>query len=238
LILVHELVHQWFGDAITPKSWKDIWLNEGFATYGEVLWVEHTKGKEAAKNLLNNLDIGNFSGTLYNPQGFIFGSTTYNKGAWVLHMLRGVVGDSLFFKILSTYYDKYKYRNANTRDFKKVCEDIYGSDLTYFFDQWVFTGTGRPVYEYSYQTEDYVTIDSIPYYMLRLTIEQKQKDLEIYKMPIQVSIITDREENVITFFNNKKTQTFVQPIKGKLISLEIDKNNYILKSIKPKEGKR
>lgn len=238
LTIVHELFHQWFGDAVTPKDWKDIWLNEGFATYGEVLWTEHAKGKEAAKSLLERLDIGNFSGTLYNPQGFIFGTTVYNKGAWVLHMLRGVVGDSVFFKILTTYYDKYKYSNANTRDFKKLCEDIYGSDLTYFFDQWVFTGTGRPVYEYAYQTEDYVTIDSIPFYMLRLTIEQKQKDQEIYKMPIQVFIVTDKEESVITFFNNKKTQTFIQPIKGKLISLEIDKNNYILKSIKPVEEKK
>ncbi|MGB9697514.1 MAG: M1 family metallopeptidase [Ignavibacteria bacterium] len=237
LTIVHELVHQWFGDAITPKDWKDIWLNEGFATYGEVLWTEYTKGKEAAKNLLEKLDIGNFSGTLYNPQGFIFGTTVYNKGAWVLHMLRGVVGDSVFFKILTTYYDKYKYGNANTRDFKKVCEDIYGGDLTYFFDQWIFTGTGRPVYEYSYQTEDYITIDSIPFYMLRFTIEQKQKDQEVYKMPIQVFITTNKEESVITFFNNKKTQTFIQPIKGRLISLEIDKNNYILKDIKPAEKK-
>jgi len=238
LTIVHELVHQWFGDAITPKSWKDIWLNEGFATYGEVLWTEYTKGKEAAKNLLVNLDIGNFSGTLYDPQGFIFGSTVYNKGAWVLHMLRGVVGDSTFFKILSTYYDKYKFGNANTRDFKKVCEDVAGIDLTYFFDQWVFTGTGRPIYEYSYQTEDYVTIDSIPYFMLRLTIEQKQKDQEVYKMPVQVTIVTEKEKNIITFFNSKRTQTFVQPIKGKLISLEIDKDNYILKSIKPLEDKK
>ncbi|MGC8858845.1 MAG: M1 family metallopeptidase [Ignavibacteria bacterium] len=237
LTIVHELVHQWFGDAITPKDWKDIWLNEGFATYGEVLWTEYTKGKEAAKNLLEKLDIGNFSGTLYNPQGFIFGTTVYNKGAWVLHMLRGVVGDSVFFKILTTYYNKYKYGNANTRDFKKVCEDIYGGDLTYFFDQWIFTGTGRPVYEYSYQTEDYITIDSIPFYMLRFTIEQKQKDQEVYKMPIQVFITTNKEESVITFFNNKKTQTFIQPIKGRLISLEIDKNNYILKDIKPAEKK-
>lgn len=238
LIIVHELVHQWFGDAITPKSWKDIWLNEGFASYGEVLWTEHTKGKEAAKNLLENFDIGSFSGTLYDPQGFIFGTTVYNKGAWVLHMLRGVVGDSVFFKILTTYYDKYKYGNANTYDFKKVCEDISGSDLTYFFDQWVFSGTGRPVYEYSYQTEEYVTIDSIPFYMLRLTIEQKQKEKEVYKMPIQVFIVTDKEESTFTFFNNKKTQTFVQPIKGKLISLKIDKNNYILKSIRSVEERK
>ena len=101
-------------------------------------------------------DYGYFQGTVYNPEGFIFGPTVYKKGAWCLHMLRGVVGDSVFFNIIRTYYEKFKYKTADTWDFKKVCEQVSGTDLTYFFNQWIFNGTGRPEYKYSWKSDDFM----------------------------------------------------------------------------------
>lgn len=236
-VVAHELVHQWFGDAITPKTWKDIWLNEGFATYGEALWVEHKKGNDAYINFMRDNDYGFFQGTVYDPEGFIFSSTVYNKGAWVLHMLRGVVGDSVFFKIVKTYYEKYEYRNADTQDFKKVCEDVSGTDLTYFFNQWIFDGTDRPVYKYSWKTDGFMDDEKDGFYMLRLNLRQTQEDHEIYKMPVKVFVKTDKGSEEFTFFNDQKTQQFEQPVSGKPLEVIIDNDNWILKKVEKEDYK-
>ena len=236
-VVVHELVHQWFGDAVSPKTWKDIWLNEGFATYGEALWVEHLNGKEAYKDYLKQQDYGYFQGTVYDPEGFIFGPSVYKKGAWCLHMLRGVVGDSVFFNILKSYYEKYKYKNADTWDFKNVCEQVSGTDLTYFFNQWIFNGKGRPDYRYSWKSDDFMDQKNSGVYTLRLNLRQVQKDSEVYKMPVKIKIKTDKGEEEFTFFNDLKTQQFEQPVNGKPLEVIIDNDNWILKKIEKEEYK-
>ncbi|NNG27687.1 MAG: M1 family metallopeptidase, partial [Ignavibacteriaceae bacterium] len=113
-VLIHELAHHWWGDAVGPKSWKDIWLNEGFSTYSESLYYEFKSGKSALQSTMISNYRDNFPGTLSSPGSFLFTSTVYNKGAWVLHMLRSETGDSVFFKILRDYFEKYKYKNAST----------------------------------------------------------------------------------------------------------------------------
>jgi aminopeptidase N len=229
-IIAHELAHQWFGDAVTPESWKDIWLNEGFATYSEVLWNEFINGRDL-KELMTENDFGAFYGTVYDPQGFIMNSTVYHKGAWCLHMLRGSVGDSTFFVILRKYYDMYKYKNANTNDFKKICEEVSGKDLNVFFEQWIYKGTDRPQYQYSYKVDNFMGEKSDSLYMLRLNIEQKQTDREVYVMPVKITVITDAGEKEFTVFNFKKKQQFEQPVKGKVSDVIIDKDNWILKEV-------
>jgi aminopeptidase N len=231
-VVAHELVHQWFGDAISPATWKDIWLNEGFATYGEALWQEHLKGKQGLINYMRKADYGSFAGTLYNPEGFIFGATTYEKGGWTLHMLRGTVGDSTFFQILRTYYNDYKYGTATTEQFKQVCENVSGMNLNYFFDQWVYKGTSRPEFEYSWKAEEFDGQEGTDAYMLRLNVNQKQDDWSVYKSNLRVLVKTDKGEEEFTFFNDKKNQSFTQTIKGKPLDVVIDPDGWILKKVK------
>lgn len=226
-IVSHELAHQWFGDAVTPVSWKDIWLNEGFATYAEALWEEHDKGGNALANYMEGLDDGYFHGTVYNPDVNLFGKSSYNKGGWVLHMLRGVTGDSTFFKILNEYYLQYKYKSASTYDFKNVCEKIYGKNLDWFFDEWIFKGTGRPTYEYSVTQDDN---------NFTLKLKQTQSG-EVYTMPIRIEIETDLTKKEFNFFNDKREQEFTSQIKGKIQEVNFDKGNFILKKVEKSKTK-
>lgn len=229
-IAAHELAHQWFGDAVSPESWKDVWLNEGFASYSEALWIEFTKNKEAYQKHMLKDDHGYFQGTVYDPEGFMFGPTVYNKGSWCLHMLRGTVGDSVFFGILKEYFEEYKYRNASTYDFQNVCEKVSGTDLKYFFDQWIFTGTGRPDYRYSWKAEDLQSQPGNGYYNLRIDLKQIQDDeYGIYKMPVRFTVITEYGSQEFKFFNDLRVQQFEQTVYGKPIEVLIDNDNWILK---------
>jgi len=235
-IVAHELAHQWFGNSVTPVSWKDIWLNEGFATYSEVLWNEFVYGRDL-KELMNANDLGAFYGTVYDPQGFIMNSTVYHKGAWCLHMLRGCTGDSVFFSILRKYYDMYKFKNASTGDFKKICEEVSGRDFTAFFDQWIYKGTGRPNYEYSYKVDNFMGEKSDSVFTLRLNIEQKQNDWDVYIMPVKITVVTDSGDYEFTVFNYKRKQQFEQPVKGRIKDVILDKDNRILKESKKTDYK-
>ncbi|MBX3390017.1 MAG: Ig-like domain-containing protein [Phycisphaeraceae bacterium] len=160
-VTIHELGHQWWGDNVTCRTWSDIWLNEGFATYTEALWAEHKPGSTGATALQNYM-IGtkpaaeNVGGSVYcfdtSDEARIFSrDLTYRKAAWVLHMLRGIVGDQKFFGILATWRSEFQGSAATTDDFRSVCEQVYGQSLGWFFNQWVF-GIGAPTYAKGLQT--------------------------------------------------------------------------------------
>jgi aminopeptidase N len=146
-LLAHEIAHQWFGDMASEKSFTHLWLSEGFATYFTDLYLKKRYGEDAFKKRLakerdaviafarvnNHPVVDSLSDymELLNPN-------SYQKGAWVLHMLRNEVGDSAFHKIIQTYYQHYKGSNADTRDFERVAEQVSGKDLKWFFDQWLY----------------------------------------------------------------------------------------------------
>jgi aminopeptidase N len=231
-VVAHELAHQWFGNAVTLKDWKNIWLNEGFATYSEALWHEHKGGKEAYFEQMKKTDYGYFSGTVYDPKGYIFSpavyATVYQKAGWVLHMLRGVLGDSVFFSAVREYYKKFEFKNAETSDLKAVFEEASGQNLDWFFDQWVYKGTGRPKYEYSWKFEDFPGTDK---HTVKLNIKQVQSDYDIYKMPIKIDIMTTLGPKEFTVFNELRDQTFILTVDATPKEVYIDKDGWILKKI-------
>lgn len=142
-VIAHELAHQWFGDSVSLTQWKDIWLNEGFATYASMLWLEHQEGQKALVQAMNSYyKIITNQGTNFVPPGAppkddLFNDGVYLRGAWALHALRLKVGDKVFFDIMKTYYDRFKYSNAATTDFISVASEVSGQDLQEFLNHWL-----------------------------------------------------------------------------------------------------
>lgn len=159
-LVMHELAHQWFGDLATCKDWSHLWLNEGFATYGDALFTEAQHGEDA---LLEQLASGaswyfweemTYSRPIVFPYyrdslEDYFDSRSYPKGAWVLHMLRNLVGDEIFFRGLRTYIQRYAHSLVETQNLVDVFEEVSQSELSWFFDQWLYH-PGHPVFDIQY----------------------------------------------------------------------------------------
>ncbi len=156
-LLVHELSHQWWGDRVTMRTWDDVWLNEGFATYSEVLYLEKALGRNPGVTLRTSYDDGLYGGRLSQSvvadpsDPFAFTGAVYNKGGFFLHMLRRLVGDGAFFATLRAYGDAHAWGTATRGELRALYETATGLDLKQFFDQWLETKF-RPVFRATYQT--------------------------------------------------------------------------------------
>lgn len=155
-LIAHELAHQWWGDLVTCRSWAHLWLNEGFATYFQQLWTAHDEGRDAFdRQRVEGME--NYAAwSAHAPATGLVGDAadappnTYAKGAAVLHMLRRLVGDDTFRRIVRTWAKRHAYGSVVTEDFQKVCEDVSGRDLGWFFAQWVRRGD-LPVLDVSHE---------------------------------------------------------------------------------------
>ena len=165
-VIAHELAHSWFGDALTPADWSDIWLNEGFATYATWLWYENLFGPETMDEIVREY-YGHFSGDYLLELGYseadarrivaqigapgnppaddLFNMAVYERGALTLHALRVAIGDEMFFETLRTYYARFLHGNVTTADFIAVAEEVSGRDLGVFFDAWLYDPKVPPI---------------------------------------------------------------------------------------------
>jgi aminopeptidase N len=146
-LVAHELAHQWFGDLVTCKDWSHIWLNEGFATYYAHLYDAHKNGRDSmlyglygdARNITTQFgDTNAIVRRDYNDPTDMFNYLAYPKGSWVLHMLRGQLGEDLYRRCVKTYLERHQFDNAVTADFSDVIEELSGRSFDQFFDQWVY----------------------------------------------------------------------------------------------------
>jgi aminopeptidase N len=160
-LMAHELAHQWFGDLVTCRDWSHAWLNEGFATYFEVLFQEHDKGlDEADYEMLQNArayfdeDSRRYRRPIvcatFKYPWTIFDRHLYEKGAWVLHMLRRELGDELWWKCIGHYLSKHRDQSVETSDLILALQEVTGKNFKPFFDQWVFK-SGYPVFRVQYE---------------------------------------------------------------------------------------
>jgi aminopeptidase N len=228
-ILAHELAHQWFGNCISVKNWSHIWLNEGFANYAYALWKENIEGKAAYLKVMQSWDKDEFPGSVFvkdpSNRDALFSETTFQKGAWVLHMLRHVMGDETFFRSLKSYVKTYSYRAANTEDFERVCEREYGHPLDWFFREWVY-GVNRPAYEYKWQASPSGTRSIVD-----LTINQVQTNAVVFEMPIDVMIKTGARGKRFVAWQNSRSQNFTFAVDQPPERVELDPEGWILKKV-------
>lgn len=229
-ILAHELAHQWFGNCVSVKNWSHIWLNEGFANYAYALWKEKVDGKEAYLKLMRSWDKDEFAGSVFikdtTNKDALFSETTFQKGAWVLHMLRHVMGDEKFSRSLKAYVKTFSYKSASTEDFETVCEKEYGRPLGWFFKEWIY-GVNRPAYEYKWEGADNGHGSTV-----KLTVNQAQRDADTFEMPIDVVVKTDAGEQRFVAWEKSKSQDFEFPVDGHVDQVEIDPDGWILKKIR------
>ncbi|MBI3540066.1 MAG: M1 family metallopeptidase, partial [Candidatus Eisenbacteria bacterium] len=227
-VVAHELAHQWWGDLVTCRDFHHIWLNEGFATYGEALW-EESKGGLAAYQADIHLNRFLGPGTIWVPdatdEARVFDSNlSYDKGSWVLHMLRHVLGDAVFFDALHAYHTQWGYRSATTEDFRDLCESVSGRNLHDFFQQWIY-GEYYPIYR--------ATWSSAPAgggWDVTLSLEQRQL-WQLFHMPVDVTVVNDSGATTFVVDDSLAQQDFVLHVAGEPGAVEIDKDEWILRSV-------
>ncbi len=234
--IAHELAHQWFGDLITCANWPSLWLNEGFAVYSESVFLERSAGAAAYRTHMAAYMTGAMSatGTLYvqdttTVANLFDPNRVYAKGAWTLHMLRHVLGDSVFFRSLRAYVSdpRFRFRSATTEGFRSVCQSVSGKDLGYFFDEWVF-GQGYPRYLYRW-----ASAPSAGGYTVTLTLSQAGSSAatRFFRMPVDVRISAGARDTTFIVDHTSSGQAFTLRVPFLPAALAIDPDTWILRDV-------
>ncbi len=228
-LLTHEIAHQWFGDWVTETNWQHLWLSEGFATYMTHLYMEKTYGLDSMLSRLrddrqvvvafsakNHAPVVDTSVTSNFMQ--LLNANSYQKGGWVLHMLRRKLGDSLFWQGIRAWYTRYGGSNAGTDDFRTVMEKASGQNLQTFFEQWLYT-PGQPALEARWK------YDSVK---KRITVQVEQTQAMVFTFPLQLGIRKGAAIIVKSFNIRDKQTTLSIPAAAKPDRIVLDPNVNLL----------
>lgn len=225
--MAHEIAHQWFGNSATENSWNHVWLSEGFATYFAILYQESVDGNEKRKDevLQDRKDVIAYykknpspivDNTIKDPKK-VLNKNTYQKGGWVLNMLRHQLGEEVFWQGIRRYYETYKDSNVMTADFRKVMEEVSGKDLESFFEQWVFV-KGYPEIKWNWKYKNGKAI---------ISIEQMQNH-HVFKFPLEFGLLINGKTKIETVQVSERESTFEIVTNDKPIGLVIDPECWLL----------
>jgi len=234
-LIAHELAHQWWGDYVTCHSLADMWLNEGWATYCEHLFLERFHGNTAARNFrdeMQNRIVGVSSGSVLvsdtTDENRIYdGRLTYYKGAFLAHMLRYLIDDdSKFFQIAATYQQQFANATATTEDLKNIATQISGVQLDTFFRQW-YAGEGFPAYSLRWYQDVNGNV------ILKLTQNaSKPSSVALFKMPLQIQFLTaNGEDTIVSFYNSQSIEYFNAYWSKTINTIKIDPDNHIINRV-------
>jgi aminopeptidase N len=235
-LIAHETAHQWFGNAVTAREWPHLWLSEGFATYLSALWTAHAEGDSAFRFRMGRAAAIIFESrasdrpvvdTITTDLLELLNSNSYQKGAWVLHQLRGLVGDSAFFGGLRRYYSTFRDSTAVSSDFARIMSEAAGRDLDWYFRQ-ALTQPGFPVLDIRWQHKGK---------KLTLDISQTQKaEWGTYRIPnLELSVDGKRVRVAV---NERTVRQVVDGISGRPKKIEVDPEGWWLLQATRVSGER
>lgn len=232
-VIIHELAHQWFGNAVTESSWDDAWLSEGFATYFTMLFIEQAYGKQELESQLQAAKKVTFDyykkDSIYKiiddrspEKGPVTNALTYQKGAWVLHMLRNLMGDRAFKDGIREYYKSYMNGNATTSDFRQVMEKSAGMDLKTFFDQWLYQGGNIVLngsWKYNRKKKQVI-----------VTLMQTQDMKFSFDFPLEIGLLIAGEQQPVisTHQINSRLVKIILPAESKPAKMILDPRTVLL----------
>ncbi len=229
-IMAHELAHQWWGDEVTCQTWEDIWLNEGFASYSEALYREFGSGNDtdAYWDRMNERNPADPDAQVYRTTADtvndIFSlNDVYNKGAWVLHMLRHVMGDESFFKALEDYRETYRHDSVTTEEFTRAFSESYGQDLSWFVDEWVMR-PGSPDYVWRYETR---RASGRTWLIVSISQVQDTRGYGLFTMPIDLYIETEQGSQTVRLWNDAWRSRYAIPLDGQPLFVALDQDQGI-----------
>jgi aminopeptidase N len=223
-LLTHEIAHQWFGDMATETEWAHIWLSEGFATYMTILYFENKYGQDTAHKMLqdNRKQVIAYYKKRQQPvvdttvRNYmeLLNANSYQKGGWVLHMLRNQLGDSMFWKGIRTYYARFSGKNASTDDLRKAMEEVSGQNLATFFKQWLYTA-GQPALEIGWKYD-------AARKQVQLSIVQQQA--ATFQFPLELMLTGKDHKTQLkkTIWIKDKQTTLTIPVNGQIEELQVD----------------
>lgn len=241
-LVAHELIHQWYGDLLTCKDWGEIWLNESFATYFATLWTEEDLGGDEAtwarhleeesyerEDKRYRRSLVNYQ---YNSPSNVFDGHAYPKGARILHMLRFVLGDEMFWKSLHRYTTRNAHRTVETADLRIAVEEATGQGLNWFFDQWVYHG-GHPEFHVDWRWDAAAKT-------VRITVKQTQKVdsvTPLHSMPVELEIATEKATLLRRVEVSKAEETFHFKLDAPPTRVCFDPRDWLLKTLDAPKSK-